>query len=178
MWHVLPFGKSYILTVCAKSLQLCLTLLCNPIDCSPPGSSVHRLLQARILEWVAMPSSRGSSQPRDQTYVSCSSCIAGRFFTAEPPGKPIFWPGRLKDFFYVFLFIKDILLLIFPMFDGVFPRILKCFRMRDAILYLDLVVTGLYTITKIHQNAYFSESIRMCVCNSLNILLLVYKLEK
>ena len=39
--------------------------LCNPMDCSPPGSSVHGILQARILEWVAMPSSRGSSQPRD-----------------------------------------------------------------------------------------------------------------
>jgi len=49
------------------------------MDCSPSGSSVHRILQARILEWVAMPSSRGSSQPRDQTGVSC---IAGRFFTS------------------------------------------------------------------------------------------------
>ena len=39
--------------------------LCDPIDCSPPGSSVHGIFQARILEWVAMPSSRGSSQPRD-----------------------------------------------------------------------------------------------------------------
>ena len=46
----------------AKSLQLCLTL-CNPVDCSLPGSSVHGILQVRILEWVAMPSSRGSSQP-------------------------------------------------------------------------------------------------------------------
>jgi len=50
--------------------QSCL-FLCNPIDCSPPGSSVHGILQARILEWIAMPSSRGSSQPRDQTLVSC-----------------------------------------------------------------------------------------------------------
>ena len=48
----------------AKSLQLCLTL-CNPMDCRPPGSSVHGILQARTLEWVAMPSSRGSSRPRD-----------------------------------------------------------------------------------------------------------------
>ena len=47
------------------------------------------ILQARILEWVAMPSSRGSSQPRDRTRVSRNSCIAGTFFTAEPPGKPI-----------------------------------------------------------------------------------------
>ena len=46
--------------VCAKSLQSCLTLF-DPMDCSPPGSSAHGILQARILEWVAMPSSRGSS---------------------------------------------------------------------------------------------------------------------
>ena len=59
--------------------------LCNSIDCSLPGSSVHGILQARILEWVAMPSSRGSSQPRDQTHISC---IAGGFFTAEPLTKP------------------------------------------------------------------------------------------
>ena len=57
--------------------QLCLTL-CNPMDCSLPGSSVHGILEIRILEWVAIPFSRGSSQPRDQTWVSC---IAGRFFT-------------------------------------------------------------------------------------------------
>ena len=71
------------LHVCAKSLQLCLTLS-DPVDCSPPGSSVHGILQARILEWVAMPSSRGSSQPKDPTRVSCCSCIAGGFFTTEP----------------------------------------------------------------------------------------------
>ena len=58
---------------------------CEPVDCSLPGFSVHGILQARILEWVALPSSRGSAQLRVQT---CISCIAGRFFTAEPPGKP------------------------------------------------------------------------------------------
>ena len=57
----------------AKQLQLCPTL-CNPTDGSPPGSSVRGILQARILEWVAMPSSRGSSQPRDWTHVSYVSC--------------------------------------------------------------------------------------------------------
>jgi len=59
----------------AKLLQSCLTL-CNPMDCSPPGPSIHGILQPRILEWVAMPSPRGSSRPRDQTctyYVSCIS---------------------------------------------------------------------------------------------------------
>ena len=49
--------------------------LCDPTDYSPPGSSVHRILQARILGQVAMPPSRGSSQPRDQTHVSCVPCI-------------------------------------------------------------------------------------------------------
>ena len=52
------------LYVCAKSLLSCLTL-CNPMDCRPPGSSVHGILQARILQWVAMPSFRASSQYRD-----------------------------------------------------------------------------------------------------------------
>ena len=55
--------------VAAWSLQSCLTL-CDPTDCSPPGSSVYGILQARTLEWVAMPSSRGLSQPRDGTQVS------------------------------------------------------------------------------------------------------------
>ena len=49
--------------------------LCNPIDCSPPGSSVHGVLQARTLEWVAMTSSRGSSLHRDQTHISYISCL-------------------------------------------------------------------------------------------------------
>ena len=52
--------------------------LCDPVDCSPPGSSVHGILQARILEWVAFHFSGGSSRPRDQTRISC---IAGRLFT-------------------------------------------------------------------------------------------------
>ena len=71
----------------AQWLQLCLTL-CNPMDCNPPGSSVHGISQARILEWVTMPFSRGSSQPRDKT---CSSCIESGFLTAEPLGKPLCW---------------------------------------------------------------------------------------
>ena len=57
--------------------QSCLTL-CDPMDCSPPGSSVHGILQSRILEWVDIPFARGSSLPWDRTQVSC---IASRFFT-------------------------------------------------------------------------------------------------
>ena len=78
--------KIYVL--CAQPLQSCPTL-CNPIDCSPPDFSVHGVLQAKILEWVAMPSSRGSSQLRDWTCISCGYCAAGGFFTAEPPAKSI-----------------------------------------------------------------------------------------
>ena len=59
------------------TVQLC-PALCYSMHCSLPGSSVRGILQARILEWVAVPFSRGYSQPRDQTRVSC---IAGRFFT-------------------------------------------------------------------------------------------------
>ena len=58
----------------AKSPQSCPTL-CDPMYCSPPGSSVPGILQARILEWVAMPSSRESSWPRDLTHIPYSSCI-------------------------------------------------------------------------------------------------------
>ena len=62
------------ISVCAKSLQLC-TALCDPMDCSPSGSSVHGILQARILEWVAIPFSKGSSWPRDRTHTSYVSYI-------------------------------------------------------------------------------------------------------
>ena len=73
----------------ARLLQSCTTLR-NPMDCSPPGSFLHGILQTGTLEWVATPFSRGSSRPRDRTHVSCGSCIAGRFFAAEPPGEPLY----------------------------------------------------------------------------------------
>ena len=76
--HALCFSMQHE-CVLAKSLQSCLTLW-NPIDHSLSGSSVHGILQARILEWVAILFSRGSSQPRDRTWVSC---IAGGFFTTR-----------------------------------------------------------------------------------------------
>ena len=59
--------------------------LCDPMDYNPPGSSIQGIFQARILEWVAISFSRGSSRPRDQTDISWVSCTAGRFFTCEPP---------------------------------------------------------------------------------------------
>ena len=68
--NMLLFSSSQIsfhVCVCA---QLCLTL-CDRMDCSPPGSSVHGIPQARILEWVVISSSRASSQPKGQTRISC-----------------------------------------------------------------------------------------------------------
>ena len=70
-----PFPNS-----CCSSVTKSCPTLCDPMDCSLPGSSVHGILQARILEWVAISSSRGSSRPRDQTHISYVSCIADEFF--------------------------------------------------------------------------------------------------
>ena len=70
--------------------QSCPTL-CNPMDCSPPGFSVHGILQARILEWVALPSSGGSSKPRDPTHVSSVSALAGGLFTTRAT-----WEAQLQ----------------------------------------------------------------------------------
>ena len=80
VFSISPEGpeQKLCLRVCLVT-QSCLTL-CNPMNCSPPGSSVCGILQARILEWVAIPFFSGSSQPRDRTLVSC---IAGRFFTVS-----------------------------------------------------------------------------------------------
>ena len=66
----------------------CFTL-CNSMGCSLPGSPVHGILQASILEWFALSFSRASFWPRDWTHISCCSCTASRFFTTGPPGKPI-----------------------------------------------------------------------------------------
>ena len=71
---------------CCSVTKSCLTL-CDPKDCSLPCSSVHRFSQARIVEWVAISSSRGSSWPRDWTHVSCISCVASRFFVCWATGE-------------------------------------------------------------------------------------------
>ena len=71
---------------CVLSLSVDLTLY-DPKDCSFLSSSVHGILQARILEWVVMPFSRGTSQPRNRTHTSMSSALVNEFFTTEPPGK-------------------------------------------------------------------------------------------
>ena len=76
-YHFIHVRRPHVYLVKSEVAQSCPTL-CDPMDCSLPGSSVHGIFQARILEWVAISFSRGSSQPRDQTRVSL---IAGRRFT-------------------------------------------------------------------------------------------------
>ena len=82
----LPSCYFMLLLLCACSVtKLCLTL-CDPMDCSPLGSSVHWITQARILEWVVISFSRGSSPPRGRIHVFS---LLRRFFTTESPGRPI-----------------------------------------------------------------------------------------
>ena len=83
---------SFLIRMGMLVAQLCSTLY-NPMNCRPPGSSVHVTSQARILEWVAMLSSRGSSQPRDWTRVSHT---AVRFFTIWAPREALLWMLTLQ----------------------------------------------------------------------------------
>ena len=83
--HMYIYIHIHICGVDGLVTKSCLTLW-DPVDCSPPGSSLHWIFQARILEWVAIPYSRGSSWPRDWT---CVSCLAGGFFTTEPHEKSL-----------------------------------------------------------------------------------------
>ena len=84
--HGVDTSAKHIYTHHRKSQSL--THLCNPMDHSLPGSSVHGILQVRIVEWVTISFCRASSQPRDQILVSC---ITGRFFTTESPGKSLYY---------------------------------------------------------------------------------------
>ena len=109
-----PFWRSISVGMCQSACvhaQLCPTL-CDPMDCSPPGSSVHGILQTRILEWVAMPLSKESSWSRDQSHISCVSCIAGRFFT---------WQAKMHSFSFQFLsqtYFKSYKTFLLTLFEG------------------------------------------------------------
>ena len=88
--------------MCVRAVTQSCPALYNPIDYSPPGSSTCGILQARILEWSVISFFRGSPQPRDRAHVSCVSSIAGRFFTAKPPGSPVLtiWNSNLRCFMW------------------------------------------------------------------------------
>ena len=81
-----PLGSLQI-CACLLSCFSCAQLFVTPRAVARQAPLSVEILQARILEWVVMASSRGSSQPREQTFISCCSCIAGGFFTSEPPDK-------------------------------------------------------------------------------------------
>ena len=99
----------FILILCLCEVAQSCPILCDPVDCSPPGSSVHGILQARILEWVAISFSRGSSQPRDRTHVSH---IAGRCFSLwATRGASSLYQTRGRDIFPSLL-LKNIIPLI------------------------------------------------------------------
>ena len=81
----------YRVVILLFSLLSCVWLFCDPMDCSPPGSSVHGIFQASILEWIAIPFSRGSSWPRDRTWVSCKSSVTHLFLLQV---QLWFWCGK------------------------------------------------------------------------------------
>ena len=101
------FSYARIMLLLTVPLLSCVWLFWDPTDCSPLGTSVHGISQARILEWVVISFSRGSSQPRDRIHVSC---LAVGFFTTELPGnsygrtiETILSLKKVTDFFQYFL---------------------------------------------------------------------------
>ena len=74
--------------MCYTKLLQSYPTLCDPMDCSPPASSVHEILQARILEWVAMSFSRELPDPGIKPRSPAFPALVGGFFTIMPPGKP------------------------------------------------------------------------------------------
>ena len=123
----------------------------HPLDCSLPSSSVHGTLQARILEWVAMASSRGSSWPRDQTCFSCSSCTAGSFFTTEPRGKPQSSLLCYQNTCYCFL--RHGTSLHHSLY---FPDLKSKLDLRNAHIYMKISNDNLHflTLTTLYQELY------------------------
>ena len=120
-WHFFPseYSFTYIdsktLCVCVcVCVQSCPTL-CDFMDCSLPGSSVHGIFLARILEWVAISYSRGSSWPRDQNlHCSASPALAGEFFTTAPPGTTLKPHKEPKSLLKISRFLKKWFYLLLP----------------------------------------------------------------
>ena len=113
----------WTILVCVRlGAYLCLTL-CDLMNYRSPGSSVHGISQARILEWVAISSSRESFQPRDQTLISWVSCIAGGFFTIELTGSTT-W----RTYWLLHSLLSK--------FCGLFISTLKIFKQQKPIFYI------------------------------------------
>ena len=118
----------------SASPQSCLTL-CDPMDCSLPGSSVHAIFQARILEWSAISFSRRSSWPRDRTKVSC---IAGRFLTI--------WATLCcilnLCILFIFQFFNIMIMMPWKALSIYLYLWFSCFSIR--VIYLNFTITGNY----------------------------------
>ena len=136
----------------------------EPLHWSPPDSSVHGILQGRILEWVAIPSSRGSSWTKDWTRVSCSSCTAGGFFTAEPKGKPHVLLREYQKWWKLFIEAgfpdlprkwKIIIHLIFVSFKKLLHGKYECSRLATITFQIFLRESNLFLVsgtTVTHQS--------------------------
>ena len=144
--------------------QPCLTL-CDLMDCSLPRSSAHRILQVKILEWVAMPSSRGSYQPRDRI---CVSCIVGRFlYSLSLQGSHI---NVYRDYTYIHTHWKwDV---IFNCFNYIFTRYLF------LILFLKVIFKICFACCKVDlQNSFILYKWRFVLLPSFLHSPLFYWLE-
>ena len=100
--HTNIYISEYICVCVCFVAQSCL-ILCYSLDSSSTGSSVHGIFQARILEWVAMHSSRGSFWPRDRTCISCVSCIASELFTPWATAGGFITPWAIRGGMYIYI---------------------------------------------------------------------------
>ena len=103
---ILSYYILHLVCVCmCVHTQSCQTL-CDSMDCSPPGSSVHGIFQVRILEWVAISFSRVSFQPRDQTCVTCVSCICRRILYHWATWEALFYILNTYNFYLLIILKK------------------------------------------------------------------------
>ena len=134
----MSFFLAFHSSVRAKSLQLCLTL-CNPVVCSPPGFSFHRILQARRLEWVSISFSMRSFQLRDRTCISYISCIGKRVLPLAPPGKPSFIYQSYRNLTFCIVYLS--LFTIF--FTGIFSLLICKLQLHTNCFSL---IPGIYIV--------------------------------
>ena len=159
--------------MCAQSLLLCPTL-CDSMEFShpplPTSSSTHGISQARILEWVAISSSRGSFQPKDWTHISWGSCIAGGFFTMSHQGSPTLnFPCATNSFRFPFTYsFKSPSTVLYPYENNVlfhystYYIILKFGKISWLLPILCIIHTHLQIIFHLTTSVQFSSVVKSC----------------
>ena len=142
----------------------------RPMDCSPPGSSVHGIFQARILEWVAISYSRGSSRPRDQIQVSCVSCISRQILYHraiwEAPYYPIY-----TMLYYIECIISYIICREYICFVTSIPHFPALYCASQIFIFF---LTNQTFVATLHQASllvvFFQQHLLMlCLCHILVI---------